>query len=105
MLHIIEFLQSLHSTTRFTEEFDFEAMNEKFKKDVVWGHLGKVNQKDKAEEGIEDNVSDQSFVDKQDLGLLSNFDPKVFLIIIYTNFDSSIIFNMTLSQCLYGYCY
>ncbi|XVF52165.1 hypothetical protein PTKIN_Ptkin04bG0242900 [Pterospermum kingtungense] len=50
-------------------------MNEKFKKDEVWGHLGKANQNDKAEEGIEDNVSDQSLVNKRGLGLLSNFDP------------------------------
>ncbi|XWS62284.1 hypothetical protein CRYUN_Cryun07bG0197000 [Craigia yunnanensis] len=68
--------RSLHSTTRFTEEFDFEAMNEKFKMDEVWGYLGKANQKDKAEEDIEEDVSDKSLVDKQGLGLLSNFDPK-----------------------------
>ncbi|GMI63863.1 decapping 5-like [Hibiscus trionum] len=62
--------QSLYST-QFTEEFDFEAMNKKFKKDELWGYLGNAKQKDEAE-CMKDDVSGH----KQALGILSKFDPK-----------------------------
>ncbi|KAJ0242571.1 Decapping 5-like protein [Hirschfeldia incana] len=38
------------SSTEFTEEFDFEAMNDKFNKSELWGFLGKNNQTSHREE-------------------------------------------------------
>ncbi|KAI8005035.1 Protein decapping 5 [Camellia lanceoleosa] len=55
--------------TKFTEDFDFMAINEKFKKDEIWGHLGKSN---KSKEGDE-NYSDEDDFQDEDSAELPNF--------------------------------
>ncbi|CAL5419101.1 unnamed protein product [Camellia sinensis] len=63
---------SSRPVTKFTEDFDFMAMNEKFKKDEVWGHLGKSN---KSKEGDE-NYSDEDDFQDEDSAELPNFEIK-----------------------------
>lgn len=64
--------QPQYSATQFTEEFDFTAMNEKFKKDEVWGYLGKG--KDKTG-GVQGFTTGQSLGDREGHGLIPNPKP------------------------------
>lgn len=61
--------QSQYSAVQFTEEFNFIAMNEKFKKDEVWGYLGKTKD---TTEGIQDYASGQSLGNREGHGLIPN---------------------------------
>uniref|UniRef100_A0A2P2LVU5 Uncharacterized protein MANES_14G096300 n=1 Tax=Rhizophora mucronata TaxID=61149 RepID=A0A2P2LVU5_RHIMU len=79
---------SSRAVTKFTEDFDFEAMNEKFKKDEVWDHLGKVSKphsKDKEDGNVSDDDDSQDEVD----GEYAKIEVKV----IYFVCDSYAKFN------------
>nr|BAB41197.1 hypothetical protein [Glycine max] len=65
----------LRPVTKFTEDFDFMAMNEKFKKDEVWGHLGKSKSHSKEKDG-EENAFDEDYQD-EDNDDVSNIEVKL----------------------------
>lgn len=62
-------VQSSRPVTKFTEEFDFMAMNEKFKKDEVWGHLGKNNKSHSKDKEGDGGDSDEGSEEEDDAEL------------------------------------
>lgn len=70
---------SKHWILQFTEEFDFEAMNEKFKKEEVWGYLGGAKQRAKAE-GMEDTAVGQNLGHEGSYSSAPSLDPNVGLV-------------------------
>ncbi|CAL0321264.1 unnamed protein product [Lupinus luteus] len=67
-------VQGICPVVRFAEDFDFMAMNEKFNKDEVWGHLGKSKQPN--EKDGEEIASDEYGSEDEGGGHVSKLDAK-----------------------------
>ncbi|PSR95730.1 Protein decapping like [Actinidia chinensis var. chinensis] len=78
------------TTTKFTEDFDFEAMNEKFNKEKIWGHLGRTNIS-RLEDKEGDEKANDVEEDDVDQDGLPKFDPK--LVYVKDDFFDSISCN------------
>ncbi|KAI4386446.1 hypothetical protein MLD38_004377 [Melastoma candidum] len=68
--------------TKFTEDFDFMAMNEKFKKDEVWGHLGKSSKHQSKDKESDGDVSEEDNFHDDDTEL-----PKIDVMPVYNKDD------------------
>jgi len=78
-------VQSSRPVTKFTEDFDFIAMNEKFKKDEVWGHLGKSSKSHSKDKEGDENFSDEDDTQDEDDGQSSKLQEKVrFTVLFHT---------------------
>lgn len=77
-------LQNSHQTEKFTEDFDFTAMNEKFNKDEVWGHLGKNTKSHPKYNDGDEKFSDEDDAYEEDDGESSKLEIKVLFSMPYT---------------------
>ncbi|XP_071703600.1 protein decapping 5 [Rutidosis leptorrhynchoides] len=83
---------------KFTEEFDFNAMNEKFNKDEVWGTLGKCNRSGLKEK--DGNTTDEEEIEEENDPNLPKLDAKP----VYSkdDFFDSLSSNTSDRQSNYG---
>uniref|UniRef100_A0A0D6R733 DFDF domain-containing protein n=1 Tax=Araucaria cunninghamii TaxID=56994 RepID=A0A0D6R733_ARACU len=72
---------------QFTEDFDFIAMNEKFKKDEVWGQLGKGESKDKLDNEEDEAPADGNAEEERSLGQSSRSIADSLRMPVYTKDD------------------